>query len=98
MASAKVLDEGMSRDDHPGAKVLFESSHRSQPRLQAAVIGLDVVVGVLLGAVPCRWEHVVHDDRYVAARSVTTSVGVTLVRPWPARRTGEPPVRRVVVT
>jgi hypothetical protein len=27
------------------------------------MIGLDLVVGVLLGAVPCRWEQVVHDDR-----------------------------------
>jgi hypothetical protein len=42
---------------------LLESSHRSQPCLQAAVIGLDLVVGLLLGAVPCRWEQVVHDDR-----------------------------------
>jgi hypothetical protein len=35
---------------------------------------------------------------YVAARSVTTSVGVTMVAPMARSRTGEPPVRRVVVT
>ena len=37
----KVLDERVPRDDHPGAAVLLEPSHRSQPRLQAAVVGLD---------------------------------------------------------
>jgi len=27
------------------------------------VIALDSVVGVLLGAVPCRWGQLFHDDR-----------------------------------
>jgi hypothetical protein len=68
-------------DDHPGAVVSLEPAHRSQPRLQSAMIGFDVVVGVLLGAVPRGWEQLVQYDREVPARSVTTSVGLTLVVP-----------------
>ena len=52
VASPDVLHERMAGNDDSGATVLLESSHRSQPCLQAAVIGLDPVVGVLLGAVP----------------------------------------------
>jgi hypothetical protein len=63
MAAAEVLHEPMAGNDDPGAVVLLESWHRSQPCLQAAVIGFEVVVGVLVGAVPCRWEQVFHDDR-----------------------------------
>jgi hypothetical protein len=57
VTSPKVLDERMPRDDHPGAVVLLESSHWSQPRLQAAVVGLDPVVGILLSAMPCEWHQ-----------------------------------------
>jgi hypothetical protein len=35
-------------------RVLLEPSHRSQPRLQPAVIRLDPVVGVLIGSMPRR--------------------------------------------
>ena len=41
-------------DDHPGAVVLLEVAHRSQPRLQPAMVGLDPIVGVPLGSVPRR--------------------------------------------
>jgi hypothetical protein len=44
VASPKILDEAMPSDDHPGAAVLLEPSQWSQPRLQAAMVGLDRVV------------------------------------------------------
>jgi hypothetical protein len=48
VASPDVLHERMADNDDPGATVLLKSSHRSQPCLQAAVIGLDP------GIAPCR--------------------------------------------
>jgi hypothetical protein len=36
VASPEVLDEAVSGDDHPCTAVLLESSHCSQPRLEAA--------------------------------------------------------------
>jgi hypothetical protein len=57
------------RHDDPGATVLLASSHRTQPCLQAAVIGLDAVVGGPLGAVPGRRQQVLQHDR-VGCRSV----------------------------
>jgi hypothetical protein len=68
VASPDVLHERMTGNADPGATVLLESSHRSQPCLQAAVVGLDPVVGVLLGAVPGRWRQVLQHDR-VGCRS-----------------------------
>jgi hypothetical protein len=41
-------------DDHRGATVLLAAAHRSQACLQAAVIGLDAVVGILVGSMPRR--------------------------------------------
>jgi len=35
----------------------------SQPRLQPPVVALDPVVGVLVGAVPCRWQQVLQHGR-----------------------------------
>jgi hypothetical protein len=32
--------------------IYLEAAHRSQPRLEAAVVGLDPVVGILLGPMP----------------------------------------------
>jgi transposase len=63
VASPDVLHERMTGNDDPGATVLLESSHRSQSCLQAAVIGLDPVVGVPLGAVPGRRQQVLQHDR-----------------------------------
>lgn len=34
-----ALDEGMADNDHPGATVLFEATHRPPPRLQAPMVG-----------------------------------------------------------
>ncbi len=42
MPSPEVLDEGMPGDDYPGAAVLLQPTHRTQPRFQPAVISLDV--------------------------------------------------------
>jgi hypothetical protein len=61
--STNVLDEGMSRDDHPGAAVSLEASHRPQPGLEASVIGLDVVVGIPLSAMPRRWQQLLQHHR-----------------------------------
>jgi hypothetical protein len=44
----------MPGDHDSGAVVLLEPAHRSQPRLQPAVIALDPVVGIPIGAVPRR--------------------------------------------
>jgi hypothetical protein len=47
----------MPGDDHSDAAVLLEPPHRSQPRLQPPMVALDPVVGVLVGAMPCRWQQ-----------------------------------------
>lgn len=44
------------------AAVPLEPAHRSQPRLQPAVIAFDVVVGALLRAVPHGQKHLVQHD------------------------------------
>jgi hypothetical protein len=54
VSSPDVLHEGVPGDDYPGAVVLLEPAHRTQPRLQTAVVGLDVVVGIPIGAMPGR--------------------------------------------
>jgi hypothetical protein len=79
----------MPRHDHPGAAVLLEPSQGAQPRLQAAVVGLDPVVGILLGPMPGRRQQLLQQDRIDRCRSVTTSTGVALVVPmarWKNRR------------
>ena len=46
-----VLHERVTADDHPGGVVAFESAHRSEPRFEAAVVGFDPIVRILLGVV-----------------------------------------------
>jgi hypothetical protein len=61
VASPDVLDEGVPGDHDPGVAVLLEPSHRSKPRLQAAMVGLDPVVRILFGAMPrCRQQLLQH--------------------------------------
>jgi hypothetical protein len=74
MSSPHVLDEGVPGDVHPGAAVLLEPSHRSQPRFEAAVIALDAVVGVLIGAVPGGWQELLQHRR-VRRRSIGDHLG-----------------------
>ena len=64
----------MSGDHHAGATFQFEPSHRPEPCLQAAVIGLNSVVGVPLGAVPGRLEQVVQ-HRQVGRGAVGDDLG-----------------------
>jgi hypothetical protein len=61
--SPDVLHERVSSDDHRGAAVLPEPTHQSQSRLEAAVVALDAVVGVPLGAMPGRREQLVQHRR-----------------------------------
>jgi hypothetical protein len=63
VSAAKVLDERMPDEHHLGAAVLLQAAHRSQPGLQPAVICLDPVVGVSVGAVPCRWQQLLQRQR-----------------------------------
>jgi hypothetical protein len=59
MRSTEVLDKRVPSDDDPGTAVPLEPTHRSQSRLERAVIGLDVVVGVPIGTMPGRREQLV---------------------------------------
>src|SRR6266487_5582827 len=62
VSAPKVLHKGMPTHDDSGTAVLLEPTHRSQPRLRPAVVGLDTVVGVLLGPVPrCRHQLLQRD-------------------------------------
>jgi hypothetical protein len=84
----KVLRQRMPGDDDSGATVLLEPTHRPQARLQPSMVGLNPVVGVLLGAMPGCWHQVLEHDR--AARSVTTSTGSNFVVAMACQSTGEP--------
>src|SRR5829696_4911290 len=63
MASADVLYEGMSGDDHSGAVVLLEPAHRTKPRLQPAVICFETVIAISVGAMPSRWQQLFQRGR-----------------------------------
>jgi hypothetical protein len=45
----QVLDECMTRNDHPATAVAFQPAHQAEARRESAVIGLDAIVGVLFG-------------------------------------------------
>jgi hypothetical protein len=49
--------------------------------LQATVVGLKLIVGIAIGAVPGAGSSSPITSGYVGARSVTTSAGITLVVP-----------------
>jgi hypothetical protein len=74
MSAAQVLDEAMPDEHHPGATVLLEAAHRSQPGLQPTVIGLDPVVGVSVGAMPCEWQQLLQ-YRWVHRRLIGDDLG-----------------------
>jgi hypothetical protein len=71
----------MAGEHDPGAAVLVEPTHRTQPRLETAVVGLDVVVGIPIGAMPGSWQQLLQHGGYAAALSVMTSTGARLVVP-----------------
>jgi len=47
MATPQVLDQAMPGEHDLGAANLLEPTHRTQHRRETAVVGLDVMVGVL---------------------------------------------------
>jgi hypothetical protein len=62
-SASYVLYERMPGDHDSGAAVLLEPAHRTKPCLQPAMVGLDPVVGVPIGAVPRRRQQLLQDDR-----------------------------------
>jgi len=48
MAAPDVLHERVTTHDHPRGPIAFQSAHRSQAGLEAAVVAFDPVVRVLL--------------------------------------------------
>ena len=56
VAAAKVLDEGVTCDDHGRGAVGLQAAHWPQPCFQSAVIAFDSVVRVL-GRVGQRLRH-----------------------------------------
>jgi hypothetical protein len=63
VASSQILHEAMPGDHDPGAAVLLEPTPRTQPRLQPAVVTLDVVVGIPIGAMPDRRQQLLEHRR-----------------------------------
>ena len=47
VTASQVLHERVALDDHAGGPVRLEAAHRTEPGLEAAVVGLHKVVGVL---------------------------------------------------
>src|SRR4029453_10321007 len=89
MATSKVLLEGMPGDDHSGAAVLLEPSHRMQPRFEAAVVGLDVVLAYRSVRCQAAGSNSSSTAGYTGAWSVITSTGATCIVPmarWKNRR------------
>jgi hypothetical protein len=96
VATANVLNERVARDDDAGAAVLLQAPHRSQPRLQAAVVGLDTVVGIPIGAMPGRRDQLL-DHQRVRRRSIGHDLhrprlgAPTADAPRPTTAPGSPP-------
>src|SRR6266536_3933466 len=59
----------MADNNHSGVPVLLEATHRPQPRLQPAMVGLNPVAGVPRGAMPGGWQQVLEHCR-IRRRSV----------------------------
>ena len=88
VASAEVLHERVSVDDHAGGVVGFEAAHWFEPRFESTLSALDSVIRVLLGVVH-RAGQQVRDH----VRQRRRAVGDDLVR-WTMcehRRREEPP-------
>jgi hypothetical protein len=79
VSSAKVLDERVASDHDASVAVLLEAAHPSKPRLQPAVVALNAVVGMAVGAVPCRWQQALQHGRVHRCLIGGDLDGVTLV-------------------
>src|SRR5215213_8930492 len=63
VTSTNVLDEGMAGDDDSGAVVLLESAYETKSCFQATMVGLKLIVGKAVGAVPGRWRQLLDHQR-----------------------------------
>ena len=70
VSTPQLLNQRMPTDHDPGAMVLVEAAHRSKPCLQAAMVGLDAVVGVPIRAVPHPRQQLLKHHR-VGCRTVS---------------------------
>ena len=59
MAAPEVLYERVTTIDHAGGSVTFEAAHRSQSRLEPAVICLDPIVRILLDVMERRRDELI---------------------------------------
>jgi hypothetical protein len=59
MTAPEVLHERVTTHDHAGAAVTFESAHRSQSRLESAVIRFDPIVRILLDVMERRRDELI---------------------------------------
>jgi hypothetical protein len=53
---------GVAVHDHARGAITLETTHRTAPRLEPAVIGLDPIVRELLGIVERTRHELVHDE------------------------------------
>ena len=99
VAAANVLHERVTEDDHPCRVVTFQSAHRPEPCLQAAVVGFDPIVRILLSVMK-RGGHEFVDHRaqrrrpvghYLHRRAMSAERGLE----EPARRSVRVSVRRI---
>ena len=75
VTAVKVLDEGVTCDDHRRAVVGLQPAHRPQPCFQPAVIALHPVVRILDRIVQRLRQQLLYRLGQRGARSVTTSSG-----------------------
>ncbi len=74
VATSDVLHECMTSGESASRSESLESAHRSKPRFESAMVGLNWVVRILGGMHRAR-DHLVENRGYAAARSVVTSTG-----------------------
>ena len=60
-APPEVLDEGMAGDDDLGGVISLQPAHGAQSCFEAAVVGLEGVVRVGLGAMEGRWDQLIDE-------------------------------------
>src|SRR6266540_3144944 len=96
-APAEVLDEGVRGNDDTGGAIALQPSHGSKSGFEAAVVGLQWVVGMGVGVMEGRREQLVDDAGVEAVpvggdlhgrdpgpvdRSVEEATGCLFVPPW----------------